>query len=342
MVYDVVIIGSGPAGLTAAIYTTRAALSTLIIGGAKWGGQLMLTTEVENFPGFPEGILGPDLMAKMRKQAEKFGAVFVQEDVTGVDFNPPAHSGLSSGSKTGGQFKINAGDKGYEGQSVVIATGADTLWLGLPSEQKFIGRGVSSCAPCDAPFFKNKNVIVVGGGDSAMEEALVLTKFATSVTIVHRRDRFRASDIMQKRVLENPKIKVLWNSEIVEILGDSPSPEALAEQSQKVAGAKIKNIQTGEISEMPIEGIFVAIGHAPSTKIFQGLELDQKGYVKKITNDKLQMGTSVPGVFVAGDVHDYHYRQAITAAGFGCQAAMDVERWIEDRKNEDKKDESRN
>ncbi len=316
--YDVIIVGSGPAGLTAAIYTTRAALSTLIIGGAKWGGQLMLTTEVENFPGFPEGIQGPDLMANMRKQAERFGAVFVAEDVTGVDFNPP----------TGGPFKVNVGDGGYEGKSVVIATGAENLWLGLPGEQKLIGRGVSSCAPCDAPFFRDKKVIVVGGGDSAMEEALVLTKFATSVTIVHRRDSFRASDIMQKRVLENPKIKVLWNSAMVEILGDSPSPEASAEQGQKVAGAKIKNIQTGEVSEMPIEGIFVAIGHAPSTKIFQGLELDQKGYV--VVHDHTR--TSIGGVFVAGDVHDWHYRQAVTAAGLGCMAAMDVEKWLEERK----------
>lgn len=308
MVYDVVIIGSGPAGLTAAIYTTRAALSTLILGGTKWGGQLMLTTEVENFPGFPEGILGPDLMANMRKQAEKFGAVFLAEDVESVDFKSRP-------------FMVDvdppAGGKGYEGRAVVIATGAEALWLGLPSEQKFIGRGVSSCAPCDAPFFKNKNVVVVGGGDSAMEEALVLTKFANSVTIVHRRDKFRASDILQKRVLENPKIKTVFNSEVVEILGNS-----------KVTGVKIKNNRTSEISEMPIDGVFVAVGHAPSTKIFQGLELDQKGYV--VVHDHTR--TSMEGVFVAGDVHDYHYRQAITAAGFGCQAAMDVEKWLEEKK----------
>lgn len=302
--FDVIIIGSGPAGLTAAIYTTRAALSTLVIGGAKWGGQLMLTTDVENFPGFPEGIQGPELMVKIRKQAERFGAVFIEEGAESVDFkNRP--------------FKVNASDKGYEGKAVIIATGAENLWLGVPGEEKYIGRGVSSCAPCDAPFFRDKDVVVVGGGDSAMEEALVLTKYATSVTIVHRRDKFRASDILQKRVLENPKVKVLWNSEIVEILGD-----------QKVAGVKIKNIQTGGISEMPIEGIFVAIGHAPSTKIFQGLELDQKGYV--VVRDHTR--TSIEGVFVAGDVHDYHYRQAITAAGFGCQAAMDTERWLEENK----------
>lgn len=319
-IFDVIIIGSGPAGLTAAVYTTRAALSTLIVGGARWGGQLMLTTDVENFPGFPEGIQGPDLMLKMRKQAERFGAVFVGEDVTGVDFkNRP--------------FKVNGGDKGYEGRAVIIATGAEALWLGVPGEEKYIGRGVSSCAPCDAPFFKDKNVVVVGGGDSAMEEALVLTKFATSVTIVHRKDKFRASDIMQKRVLENPKIKTMFNSEVAEVLGND-----------KVIGVKIKSNQTNEISEMPVDGIFVAIGHSPSTKIFAGqLELDEKGYIKKkMPNDKLQMtnekfrtATSTPGVFVAGDVHDYHYRQAITAAGFGCMAAMDVERWLEEKKISD-------
>lgn len=315
MVYDVIIIGSGPAGLTAAIYTTRAALSTLVIAGARWGGQLMLTTDVENFPGFPEGIQGPDLMAKMRKQAEKFGTVFVGEDVESVDFkNRP--------------FKVNAGDEGYEGKTVIIATGAESLWLGLPSEQKYIGRGVSSCAPCDAPFFKNKNVVVVGGGDSALEEALVLTKFANSVTIVHRRDKFRASDILQKRVLENPKIKTMFNSEVVEILGNSPSPGASAEQGEKVTGVKIKGNQTNEVQKMAVDGVFVAVGHAPSTKIFQGLELDQKGYV--VVRDHTK--TSVSGVFVAGDVHDYHYRQAVTAAGYGCMAAMDCERWLEEKR----------
>lgn len=314
--FDVIIIGSGPAGLTAAIYTTRAALKTLIIGGAKWGGQLMLTTEVENFPGFPEGIQGPDLMANMRRQAERFGAVFIEEDVTGVDFKSQP-------------FKVNTADKGYEGRVVIIATGAEALWLGVAGEEKYIGRGVSSCAPCDAPFFKDKNVVVVGGGDSAMEEALVLTKYASLVTIVHRRDKFRASDILQKRVLENQKIKVLWNSEVTEILGNSPSPVASAEQGDKVSGIKIKNNQTNETTEMPIDGVFVAVGHAPSTKIFQGLGLDQKGYI--VVQDHTR--TSIEGVFVAGDVHDWHYRQAITAAGFGCQAAMDAEKWLEERKN---------
>lgn len=303
--YGVIVIGSGPAGLTAAVYTTRGALSTLIIGGTKWGGQLMLTTVVDNYPGFPEGVDGPVLMDKMRKQAERFGAVFVQEDVEAVDFkNRP--------------FTVKANGQEYKGKSVIIATGADTNWLGFPSEQKLIGRGVSSCAPCDAPFFRGKNVVVVGGGDSAMEEALVLTKYAQTITIVHRRDTFRASDIMQKKVLANPKIKVLWNSEVADVLGD-----------MRVVGVRIKNNQTNEVSEMPIDGVFVAIGHSPVTKLFNGqVELDVKGYmvVKEHTR------TNVEGVFVAGDVHDYHYKQAVTAAGFGCMAAMDVEKWLESQK----------
>lgn len=300
--YDVVIMGSGPAGLTAAIYTTRGALSTLIIGGTKWGGQLMLTTVVDNYPGFPEGIDGPVLMDKMRKQAERFGAVFVQQDVESVDFkNRP--------------LTVKADGQEYKGKSVIIATGADTNWLGLPSEQKLIGRGVSSCAPCDAPFFRGKNVVVVGGGDSAMEEALVLTKYADSVTIIHRRDAFRASDIMQKKVLENSKIKVLWNSEVTDIMGDV-----------RVVGVKIKNNQTNEVSEMPVDGVFVAIGHVPATKLYgHQIALDAKGYV--VVNDHTK--TNIEGVFVAGDVHDYHYKQAVTAAGFGCMAAMDAEKWLE-------------
>jgi len=227
--YDVIIIGSGPAGLTAAIYTTRADLKTLIISGVKWGGQLMLTTLVENFPGFPDGIQGPDLMASMRKQAEKFGAEFVDDDFTAADFSSKP-------------FKISVGDKTYKSKSVIIATGADTKWLGVPGEKEKIGRGVSSCAPCDAAFFRNKNVIVVGGGDSAMEEALVLTKFAENVTLVHRRDSFKASEIMQKRVKENPKIKIMFNSEITEVLGEL-----------KVEKVKIKNNLTNETSEMPID-----------------------------------------------------------------------------------------
>jgi thioredoxin reductase (NADPH) len=299
-VFDVIIIGSGPAGLTAAIYTTRADLKTLVISGVKWGGQLMLTTEVENFPGFPDGIQGPDLMANMRKQAERFGAEFVDDDFTGADFSKKP-------------FKVSVGDKTYESKSVIIATGADTKWLGVKGEAEKIGRGVSSCAPCDAAFFRNKNVIVVGGGDSAMEEATVLSKFADSVTIVHRRDSFRASEIMQKRVKDNPKIKILFNSAITEIFGE-----------MKVEKVSIKNTQTGETSEMPIDGIFVAIGHMPNTSKFTGIDLDEEGFVK-IHSHFL---TNKEGVFVAGDVHDKDYKQAITAAGFGASAALELQKWL--------------
>jgi thioredoxin reductase (NADPH) len=301
--YDVIIIGSGPAGLTAAIYSTRADLKTLVISGVKWGGQLMLTTLVENFPGFPEGIQGPDLMTNMRKQAEKFGTEFVDDDFTAADFSVQP-------------FKISVGDKTYEGKSVIIATGADTKWLGVPGEKEKIGHGVSSCAPCDAAFFRNKKVIVVGGGDSAMEEALVLSKFATNVIIVHRRDSFKASEIMQKRVKENPKIKIMFNSEITEVLGDL-----------RVEKVKIKNNQTNAINEMPIGGIFVAIGHMPNSTMFTGIDLDEQGFVK-IHDHNL---TNVDGVFVAGDIHDNHYKQAITAAGFGCAAALEVQKWLSEQ-----------
>jgi thioredoxin reductase (NADPH) len=301
--YDVIIIGSGPAGLTAAIYTTRADLKTLIIAGVKWGGQLQLTTEVENFPGFPDGILGPDLMAKMRKQAERFDAEFIDDDFTSTDFS-------------GKPFKVSVGEKIYEGKSVIIATGADTKWLGVPGEQEKIGRGVSSCAPCDAAFFRNKNVIVVGGGDSAMEEALVLTKFATSVTLVHRKDTFKASEIMQKRVKDNPKIKILFNSEVIEISGEG-----------KVEKVKLKNTQSGSISEMPIDGVFVAIGHIPNSKLFKDIDVDEAGFIK-VYDHYL---TNKDGVFTAGDIHDAHYKQAVTAAGFGCAAALEAEKWLRER-----------
>jgi thioredoxin reductase (NADPH) len=302
--YDVIIIGSGPAGLTAAIYTTRADLKTLVIAGGKWGGQLMLTTLVENFPGFPQGIQGPELMQNMRKQAEHFGAEFVDEDFVSGDFAQKP-------------FKVTASGKTYEGKSVIIATGADTKWLEVPGEKEKIGRGVSSCAPCDAVFFRNKNVIVVGGGDSAMEEALVLTKFASSVTIVHRKDTFKASAIMQKKVLENPKIKIIFNCEVTEVLGE-----------QNVTGVKVKNIKTDQISEMPIDGIFVAIGHMPNTGKLKDIELDEMGFVK--VHDHFL--TNKEGVFVAGDVHDNHYKQAITAAGYGCAAALEAEKWLEGMK----------
>ncbi|MBI2268575.1 MAG: thioredoxin-disulfide reductase [Candidatus Blackburnbacteria bacterium] len=306
-IFDVIIIGSGPAGLTAGIYTTRASLSTLIIGGTAWGGQLMLTTEVENFPGFPEGIMGPELIGKIRKQAERFGAVFKEEDVESVDF------------EVVGDFRVVGDGEQYKGRSIIIATGAQTQWLNLPTEKRLIGRGVSSCAPCDAPFFKEKEVIVVGGGDSAMEEALVLSRFATSVKIVHRRNAFRASEIMQKKVFDNPKISVIWNSEVVDILGE-----------EKVTGVKLKDVGTGETKEVRIDGVFVAIGHKPATEIYSGqVELDEKEYIKVYDHTR----TSKVGVFVAGDVHDYRYKQAITAAAFGCMAAMDAEKWLEERKS---------
>lgn len=299
------IIGSGPAGLTAAIYTTRGAASTLILGGEVWGGQLMLTTNVDNYPGFPEGILGPKLMGEMRSQAERFGAEFIGQNVTTVN-------------ATKSPFEITAGGKIYSAKSVIIATGAETLWLDIPGIQKLIGRGISSCAPCDAPFFKGKKVVVVGGGDSAMEEADVLTKYASEVTIVHRRDAFRASAAMQKKVLDNPKIKVLWNSEVVEVVGD-----------QKVEKVKIKNNKTNEVSEFPIDGLFIAIGHKPGSEVFKGaVETDERGFVKIQEGSK----TNVPGFFVAGDVHDSKYKQAVTAAGFGCMAAMDALSYLAENK----------
>ena len=300
-IYDVIIIGSGPAGLTAGIYTSRANLKTLMIAGTKWGGQLMLTTDVENFPGFPEGIQGPDLMTNMRKQMERFGVEIKDEDVMGVDFEKRP-------------FTVNTSQGSYLGKSVIVATGAATQWLNVPGEQELIGRGVSSCAPCDAPFFKGKKVIVVGGGDAAMEEALVLTKFASEVLIVHRRAEFRASQIMQERVKNNPKIKIKFNAEVVEITGKE----------------KVEKVKFKDGSEMEIDGVFVAIGHKPASKIFEGkIDLDEKDYIKR-QGEKYQTMSNVEGVFVAGDVHDYHYRQAITAAGYGCEAALDAERWLSD------------
>jgi len=297
-IYDCIIIGSGPAGLTAGIYTSRANLKTLVLAGSKWGGQLMLTTLVENFPGFPEGIMGPDLMVNMRKQAEKFGVNLAEEDAVSVDFsNKP--------------FMVN----NYLAKSVLIATGAEFKWLGVSGEEKLIGRGVSSCATCDAAFFRNKKVIVVGGGDAAMEEALVLSKFASEVIIVHRRGEFRASQFMQNRVFADPKIKVKFNMEIAEIVG----------------GQKVEKVKFVSGEEMPTDGVFVAIGHNPATKIFEGkIELDEKGYVKKVKRDGFNMMTSREGVFVAGDVHDHKYKQAVTAAGYGCEAALEVEKYLDD------------
>jgi thioredoxin reductase (NADPH) len=303
-VFDVIIIGSGPAGLTAAIYTTRANLKTLIVGGRKWGGQLQLTTLVENYPGFPEGIQGPDLMTRLRAQAEHHGA-----QILDVDFKDAEYSSTP--------IKVRTDDdKEYSGKTVIIATGADTKWLDVPGEKEKIGRGVSSCAPCDGAFFRNKRVIVVGGGDSAMEEALVMTKYADEVTVIHRRDSFKASEIMQKRVREHPKIKIMFNSEITEILGE-----------MKVEKVKIKDNKTGKVSEMPIDGIFVAIGHIPNSKVFKGIETDEKGFIKVKDHTK----TNVDRVFVAGDVHDATYKQAVTAAGFGCMAALEVEKFLMDQ-----------
>ncbi len=300
MVYDVIIVGSGPAGLTAAIYATRASLKTLVIAGVKWGGQLQLTSLVENYPGFPEGIQGPDLMTAMRKQAEHHGAEIVDQDLKNADF-------------TTRPFKVSTSENTHEAKAVIIASGADARWLGVPGEEEKIGRGVSSCATCDSAFFKEKNVIVVGGGDSAMEEALVLAKSSAKVTIVHRKDEFRASQIMQDRVLNNPKIDVMFNSEITEVMG-----------AIKVEKVRVLNNKTKEIVEMPIDGVFVAIGHIPNSKVFEGIETDEQGYIK-VRDHYL---TNIEGVFVAGDVHDRKYRQAVTAAGFGSAAALEAERWL--------------
>lgn len=299
--HKTIIIGSGPAGLTAALYTARADLKPLVIAGLTYGGQLMLTTEVENFPGFQHGIQGPELMQNMIAQAERFGAKIVYEDVVNVDL----------GKKP---FKVSTGGAEYFGESIIIATGASSLWLGLPSEEKFRGKGVSSCATCDGFFFKDKEIAVIGGGDAAMEEALYLTKFATKVTVLNRSEKLRASKIMQERVLANPKITVLYNKVVEEFLGQ-----------EKLASVKIKDVVTGETQELAMEGAFVAIGHKPNTEIFKGqIELDAKGYI--VPQD--QTRTSAAGVFVAGDVRDYRYRQAVTAAGMGCMAALDVEKYL--------------
>lgn len=303
-IFDVAIIGSGPAGLTAGIYSVRGLASTVIFAGAKWGGQLMLTTLVENYPGFPDGVQGVDLMQKMRDQADHLGAKIINEDVSEVNFSTIP-------------FKVKSGSDWYSAKSVIIATGAETVWLGVAGEEKLIGRGISSCAPCDAPFFKNKRVAIVGGGDSAMEEALVLEKFASEITLIHRRDAFRASKVMQQKVLSNPKIKVLFDTQVCEVIGDT-----------KLEKLILKN-KKGDTFDFIVDGLFVAIGHSPSSKIFTGVELDEKGYVKKFEKDGFSTATSLSGIYVAGDVHDHHYKQAITAAGFGCMAALDVLKYLE-------------
>ncbi len=298
----VIILGSGSAGLTAAIYAARAQLDPLVIAGSQRGGQLTLTTDVENYPGFVEGVQGPELMEIMRKQAERFEVDFIDDDATSVDFRRRP-------------FGVKVGDTTYQAHAVIIATGAGTNWLGLPNEQRLIGHGISSCAPCDAFFFRGKEVAVVGGGDSAMEEALVLTKFATRVTIIHRRDRFRASKIMVDRALKHGKISVLWNTVVDDVIGDG-----------SVQGLRLRDVTTGDRRDFRVDGLFVAIGHHPNTELFRDqVELDDKGYIVL----KKRTMTSVEGVFAAGDVHDTRYRQAVTAAGWGCMAAMDVEKYLE-------------
>lgn len=322
--YDVIIIGSGPAGLTAAIYTSRANLKTLVIAGERWGGQLMLTTMLENFPGFPDGIEGPELMTRIRKQAEKFGTEIALENFVKGDFRKAP-------------FLVHTATKEYKGRSVIIATGADPEWLGVPGERERIGRGVSTCAPCDGMFFRNKNIIVVGGGDSAMEEAIMLTKFAKHVTVLHRRDCLRASFVMQEKAKSNPKISFLLDSKIVEVAGDNKVEKVRLESRSKSKELremiKTKNgkiiSEDGDkiIWEMPVEGIFVAVGRCPNSKVFQGINVDKRGYIA--VGD--HMSTNIDGVFVAGDVHDKLYRQAIAAAGFGCAAGLETQRWLEKR-----------
>ncbi|MBV8172371.1 MAG: thioredoxin-disulfide reductase [Candidatus Eremiobacteraeota bacterium] len=298
----VIIIGSGPAGLTAAIYAARANLAPLVFAGGLYGGQLMLTSDVENYPGFPEGILGPELMEKFRAQAERFGAVIHNEDVTRVDFSSSP-------------YRVWVDDEEHRGSVVVVATGASAQWLGLPNETRLRGRGVSSCATCDGAFFRDKDITVVGGGDTALEDGLFLTRFGRSVTVVHRRDSLRASKIMQQRAFAHPKMSFVWNTVVDDILGE-----------RGVTGVVLRDVQTGATATRPTDAVFVAIGHVPNTEIFAGqLQLDQRGYI--ISTDGVH--TNVPGVFVAGDVQDTRYRQAVTAAGLGCRAAMEAEKYLE-------------
>jgi len=305
MIRNVIILGSGPAGLTSGIYTARADLHPLIIAGFEYGGQLMNTTEVENFPGFPDGIMGPDLMQNMMKQAEKFGAEMLYDNVTSVDFNDKIK-------------KVYVGEKEFLTKSVIIALGSSPRRLNVPGEEEFYGRGVSVCATCDASFYKDKVVAVVGGGDSAMEEATFLTKFAKKVYVIHRRDTLRASKAMQNRAFKNKKIEFVWNKEVIEVIGGN-----------SVSAVRLRDTKKGDSNEiLDIDGLFLAIGHVPNTEPLIGsIELDKYGFV--IVNNATH--TSVDGVFVAGDVHDHHYQQAITAAGFGAMAGIDVEKWLADK-----------
>jgi thioredoxin reductase (NADPH) len=299
---DVTIIGSGPAGLTAAVYTSRANLAPLLIEGVEAGGQLMLTTEVENYPGFIDGIMGPELMERMRKQAARFGTEYLTDNVTSVDLSTTP-------------FEIRTGGDTITTRTIIISTGASAKMLGVPGEKELLGHGVSTCATCDGFFFKEQELLVVGGGDSALEEAIFLTKFASKVTVIHRRDALRASKIMQDRAQANDKIDFIWDSAVSEIFGNG-----------KVAGARLKNLKTGAGAEVPAGGVFVAIGHTPNTSLFEG-QLDLSGGY--IVTEAEDTQTSIPGVFAAGDVVDFRYRQAITAAGMGCMAAIDAERYLE-------------
>jgi thioredoxin reductase (NADPH) len=303
-VRDVIIIGGGPAGYTAALYAARANLSPLLIEGFSWGGQLMITSEVENYPGYEDGIMGPEMMAEFRAQAGRFGTTFITDDVTRVDFSERP-------------FKVFVGDEEYLAQTVIVATGATARQLGLESERALHGRGVTYCATCDGSFYRDREVVVVGGGDSAMEEALFLTKFASKVTIVHRRDEFRASQIMIDRARNHEKIEILTPYTVEEVLGV---------ENGKLTGVRLRNIETGEARDYPTDGLFVAIGHDPTTKLFvDALDHDENGYL--ITAGK-STETNIPGVFAAGDVQDHVYRQAVTAAGSGCAAALDAERFL--------------
>jgi thioredoxin reductase (NADPH) len=302
-VHDVVIIGSGPAGLTAALYAARASLKPVVIEGLLAGGQLMQTTEVENYPGFPDGIMGPELMEKFKKQAERFGTEFVAGDVTRVDFSKRP-------------FTVATDDVTLQGRAIIIATGASAKTLGIPGEKEYAGRGVSYCATCDGFFFRNQEIVVVGGGDTAMEEANFLTRFGARVTVVHRRHEFRASKIMADRLLANPKVRVLWDSAVTQVKGDD----------KRVNAVTVRNLKSGVQSDEPCVGFFVAIGHEPNTALFKTLlPQDAEGYLKI---EGTSSYTSIEGVFAAGDVHDHVYRQAVTAAGAGCRAAIDCERWL--------------
>jgi thioredoxin reductase (NADPH) len=304
--HKVVIMGSGPAGLTAALYTARANLEPVVFEGLEAGGQLTLTTDVENYPGFPEGVMGPELMNAMREQAVRFGALSVMAEISSVDLSKRP-------------FKVVSGDRELEADTFIIASGASAKMLGLDSEKELLGHGVSTCVTCDGFFFKDKELLVVGGGDSAVEEGAFLTKFASKVSIVHRRDQLRASKILQERAFKNEKMDFIWDSEVLVILGDKQGG---------VRGAKLRNIKTGEVTEKEAEGVFVAIGHNPNTQLFKGhLDMDEVGYL--ITKDG-STETNVPGVFAAGDVQDNKYRQAVTAAGTGCMAALDAERFLEE------------